>query len=202
LRCLFHLEYLLPEGKLISLVRKYIRVDDLRPDTFEGKSVLDQVRGFETESLAGKYYQAFSVNSTNCTKKSPGSTAWIATCRRLLDECVHAVRHGEQTDAQQSFDVLFGLLDKIDDFRVDIIFFADEHGSLQVGVDWETVLPAWFVVPSATAEPEEYARRIGQIVDRHCGYVHERFLTIAGKAATREQRVALEALPVDERRRR
>jgi hypothetical protein len=193
---------LLPEGKLVSLVGKYIRVNDLRPDTFEGKSLLDRVRRFEAESLAGKYYQAFSVNWKNCTKKSAGTTAWIATCRRLLDECVRSARRDKQTDARQAFDILFGLLDKIDDYRVDIIFFADEHGSWQVGVDWETVLPAWFAVLSATAKPEDFAQRISQVVNHHCDYKREKLLALAGKAGTPEQRAALEALPSDARRRR
>lgn len=30
------------------------------------------------------------------------------------------------------------------DDAIDVIFFADEGGSWQVGVDWERVLPPWF----------------------------------------------------------
>lgn len=36
---------------------------------------------------------------------------------------------------------------------------ADEGGSWKVGVEWESVLPAWFRVLSATVGPAEYAQR-------------------------------------------
>lgn len=193
---------LLTEGKLVSLVKKYIRLDDLRPDTVEGMSLLDRVRRFETESLARKYYQAFDVNSKNCTKKSAGTTSWISTFRHLLDECTQAARPGAPTEVLQCFDILFGLLDKVDDFRVDIIFFADEHGSWQVGVDWDRVLPSWFAVLAATAEPRDYAQRVGTLVDRHCGYKRDKLLAVAARAATPEQREALASLPADHHRRR
>lgn len=193
---------LLPDGKLVSLVKKYIQLDDLRPDTVEGISLLDRVRRFETESLAGKYYQAFDVNSKNCMNQSAGTTSWISTFRRLLDECALAARRGDRAEVLQSFDILFGLLDTIDEFRVEIIFFADEGGSWQVGVDWDRVLPSWFAVLAATAEPEEYAQRVGTLVNRHCGYKRDDVIALAARAATSEQRAALAALPAENHRRR
>ncbi len=53
-----------------------------------------------------------------------------------------------------------------------IVFFADEAGSWQVGVDWREVLPAWFKCLRQTAEPEEYARSVVGIVR----YDRERYL--------------------------
>ena len=55
-------------------------------------------------------------------------------------------------------DILLGLLNHMDQGHDDIIFFADEGGSWQVGVDWPKVLPVWFKVLSVTAEPEEWDR--------------------------------------------
>lgn len=66
-------------------------------------------------------------------------------------------KKGNPAEVRQSFDIIFGLLDHIDECLEDILFFADEAGSWQVGVDWEKVLPAWFKVLSATVEPKEYA---------------------------------------------
>jgi hypothetical protein len=45
------------------------------------------------------------------------------------------------------------LLDRIDAGDDDILFLADEGGSSALGIDWEKVLPAWFEVLSATANP-------------------------------------------------
>ena len=38
-------------------------------------------------------------------------------------------------------DILFGLLNHIDKGNDSVVFFADEGGSWQVGVDWAKVLP-------------------------------------------------------------
>ena len=86
---------------------------------------------------------------------------------------------------------LFGLLDPIDKGNDDVIFFADEGGSWQVGVDWPKVLPAWFKVLSATAEPTEYAERIAALLFRHYSYGRDRMLVIARRTATPDQRKAL-----------
>ena len=193
---------LLPKSKLAKLVAQYIRLDDLRPDGGPRSSLLEQVRLFERESLAGKYYEVFNVNSKNCTRQSMGTRAWIAACHRLLDRCVVAAAKGDPSVVRQAFDILFGLLDTIDEFRVDIIFFADEAGSWQVGVDWAKVLPPWFAVLSATAGPQEYAERIGRLLDQHCGYECGKMLVVAAKAGTADQRAALAALPTGNRRRR
>src|SRR5205807_91842 len=91
----------------------------------------------------------------------------------------------------EAMDILFGLLDHIDECRDDVIFFADEAGSWQVGVDWEKALPAWFKVLSATAGPEEYAKRITTLLSSHYTYGRDKMLAIAHQTATPEQREAL-----------
>src|SRR5438093_5397812 len=78
------------------------------------------------------------------------------------------------TEVRQAMDILFGLLNHIDKGDDDVIFFADEGGSWQVGVDWAKVLPVWFKVLSATAEPEGMPNE-----SRPC------FLAITAMAATR-----------------
>jgi hypothetical protein len=77
-------------------------------------------------------------------------------------------------------DMLFGLLTHIDEGRDDVIFFADEGDSWQVGVDWAKVLPVWFRVLSATAEPEEYVKRITTLLSCHYCHGRDKMLAIAG----------------------
>jgi hypothetical protein len=88
-------------------------------------------------------------------------------------------------------DILFGLLNHIDKGNDDVIFFADEGGSWPVGVDWARVLPVWFKVLSATAEPVEYARRIIALLSCHYSYGRNKMLAIARRTATQGQRKAL-----------
>ncbi len=68
----------------------------------------------------------------------------------------------------RAFEILFGLLDSLEDGTGEGIFFAEEGGSWMVGVDWKKVLPAWFRVLAATAAPAEFAQRTEAMVRHHC----------------------------------
>jgi hypothetical protein len=182
---------LLPQAKLLKLVKRYLDPSELEPDGEDRGNLLSDVKAFEKASLSGEYYESFNVNSKNCTVKSTGTRAWIATCHRLLDCCTTQARKGDSADVRQAFEIIFGLLDHIDECLDDVIFFADEAGSWQVGVDWNKVLPSWFRVLSATAGPEEYAERITVLLEHHCNSGSEKMLSIARRKGTPQQRKAV-----------
>jgi hypothetical protein len=153
------------------------------------------VKAFDKVSRAGEYYESFMVNSKNYMKQSTGTTAWIAEYRRLLDRCVAEEKKCTPADVREAFDILFGLLDYIDECSDDVIFFADEGGSWQVGVDWERVLPPWFRVLSATAAPGEYAEQITALLEHHYNYGRDKMLAVAHNTSTPDQHKALVDAP-------
>ena len=181
---------LLPPARLLEIAEKYIDVRQLQSDSDEATKagLLADVKVFEKASLAGEYYEAFDVNWKNSMEVSTGTAGWIAQCRRLLDRCVDLAKMSDPAEIRQAFDIIFGLLDRIDDCRQDIIFFADEAGSWQVGVQWEKVLPPWFEVLSATVAPDEYAQRIVGLLKRHHKEVSDKMFTVACEVATPAQR--------------
>ena len=182
---------LLPQAKLVKLVKEFMDPAKLRPDSEAKGSLLADVKAFDKASRKGEYYEAFNVNSRNYREMSKGTQVWIAECQRLLNRCVAQARKVDPADGRQAFETIFGLLDRVDECLDDIIFFADEGGSWQVGVDWGKVLPAWFVCLSATAEPDEYARRVVEVVDKYQNYRRDKHLAKARKTATPAQRKAL-----------
>ena len=184
---------LLPLAKLHKIAKKYFDLEQLLPDAEKAArpSLLTDVELFEKASLAGEYYESFGVNSQNYTQKSAGTSAWIAEYLRLLDRCVINAKKSDLAEVREAMDILFGLLNHIDKGHDDIIFFADEGGSWQVGVDWAKVLPVWFKVLSAAAEPEEYAGRITALLSCHYRYGRDKMLAIARRTATTHQRKAL-----------
>jgi hypothetical protein len=185
---------LLPQSKLLKLVKRYTDPSKLQSNGDGQGSLLRQAEAFEEASLAGQYYESFAVDSRNSTEKSAGTRAWIAECHRLLDLCVAQSKKGDPFEVRKAFDILFGLLDHIDECLDNIIFFADEPGSWQIGIDWEKVLPAWFSALSITAAPDEYAARITALLKHHYSYGSTRMLTIARKIATSDQRRALSSV--------
>ena len=184
---------LLPPAKLYKLAKTYLDVKRLSPDSENAPTLglLEAVKRFEKASLAGEYYESFDVNSKNCTQKSAGTRAWIADHLRLLDRCVAEAKKCNPAEVREAMDALFGLLTHIDECHDDVIFFADEAGAWQVGVDWERVLPVWFQVLSATAEPQEYAERIRALLSHHYQYGRDKMLAIARRTGTAAQCKAL-----------
>jgi len=188
---------LLPQVKLTKLVKEFLDLEQLRPDTKAKGSLLKDVKVFEQASLKGEYYEGFMVNSKNYMEMSKGTRSWIAKCNRLLDRCVSAVGKSKQqpVDIQQAFDIIFGLLDHIDECHDDVIFFADEGGSWQVGVDWKKVLAAYFKCLSATSAPDKYAHRVFAVIEAYDSYSKTKHLATARKLANPQQRQALRKPP-------
>ena len=186
---------LLPQTKLHKLVARFLDPDQLRPDSKAKGSLLKDLRTFEKASLEGGYYEDFNVNSKNYMEISKGTRAWIAECNRLLDRCVAAVGKQDLTDTQQAFDIIFGLLDRVDECLDDIVFFADEGGSWQVGVDWKRVLAAYFTCLASTTEPDEYAHRVFEVIEAYDSYQKAKHLASARKRAAPAQRKALGKAP-------
>jgi hypothetical protein len=94
---------LLPLTELEGIAKKYLDLKRLRPDGDRQTkaTLLADVKAFDKASRAGEYYESFMVNSRNCTAQSTGTTAWIATCNRLLDRCVAEERR-ERADGDPS----------------------------------------------------------------------------------------------------
>ena len=128
---------LLPPAKLHKIAKQHLDLKRLRPDAENatGSRLLADVKRFEKASSAGEYYESFDVNSKNCRQQSSGTSAWIAEHRRLLDRCVTGTQKSNPAEVREAIDILFGLLGHIDECNDDVVFFADEGCSWQVGVD-------------------------------------------------------------------
>jgi hypothetical protein len=169
---------LLPTAKLRQLLAQYMKPEQLASEGVVKHNLLAEVQAFQKACLAGEYYEAFDVNSKNCTQSSLVTLAWIADFRRLLFCCVAQSKKHNVANVRRAFDILFDLLDRFDDADDRMVFFADEGGSWMVGIDWKQVLPAC---------PAEYARRIETFVGRYCNYQRAELLAEARQVATPSQ---------------
>jgi len=185
----------LPPGKLALVVGRYLDVAGLRPDPVGGgamAALLSDIRGFDAASRAGRYYESFRVNSRNYMDESRGTREFGAECRRLFGRCVALAPTADATQACEAFEILIDLLRDIDGGDDDIVFFADEGGSWQVGPDWATVFPAWFGFLAQVAPPDDYAHRVVAAVDDFEYHARDRHLDTARQCATAEQRTAID----------
>ena len=166
-----------------------------------GAPVLAEVRKFHEASLRGDYHDSFDVNSKNFMEKSEGTEAFIAEVDRLIGTCIRAVEKGPRAPVRQAFELLFALLRRLDEDPDSVVFFADEAGSWQVGVDWRTALPAHFRCLAEGTAGEEFAREVDRVITDFADHERPRHLAAARRMANAEQKTALRRLPARARRR-
>lgn len=183
---------LLPRAALLRIVGRYISLDDVKAEPGASKrTLLEDIRSFDAAARAGDYYQSFDVNSKNCMDKSAGTCAFIADFLRLLERCVAGSANSSAADGRTAMEILFALYRYIDECNDDVIFFADEAGAWQIGVDWRRVLPAWFRCLAKTVEPAEYARLAREAIDEFEPHARDQHMAAARRAASPAQRRAL-----------
>ena len=191
-------------AQLEEIAKKYIPLERLRPDPKAevSLSLLDEIKAFEQASRAGKYFVSFDVNSRNCTMKSDGTLAWISDFLRLMDRCVDRAQSTEPAELRESLEALFDLLGLLASGDEEILFWADEGGAWEVGVDWEKILPVWFAALSLTAGPNEYAQKVTHVLKQHYDYGSGPMLRVVRDMATAAQRKALGGTPTKTKARR
>lgn len=123
--------------------------------------------------------------------------AFIAEFHRLVSKCTRAAVE----PVREAFELLFGLLGRIDEDPDSVIFFADEAGSWQVGVGWRTVLSAYFRCLAEFAAAEDFAREVDRSISDFSNYDRARHLAAARRVASAQQKPALRRLLTGERRR-
>jgi hypothetical protein len=181
--CIFYLLddaiSLLSQAQLRQLIAPYANPEQSIAHGTPQENLLAEVLAFQKASLAGEYYEEISIAARNCVENSRGTLCWIADFRRLLGRCAAESNAASDADVSQTFEILFGLLDSLDDGTGENILFAEEGGSWMLGVDWKRTLPAWFRVLAAIAEPVEYARRVETMISRHCHDEQAEMLVLA-----------------------
>ena len=175
------------------------RSDD--PATIVGTSLLDEVRSFHDGAMNGEFYEHVEINNTGRQEQSGGTDAFIAEFDRLMRNCVRAseddiepaVPESFWQEVRNCFELLFALLRHIDEGNDDVVFFADDGSSRDVGVNWRLVLPAYFkcLAETEAASPEKFSRAVGQVIAEFAGQDRARYMDAAYTAANDAQRTAL-----------
>lgn len=184
---------LVPPAELERLLGDFVDVNALATAT-AAPSLLDEVRGFHTRSLAGEYYEDFAVNAGTRTEPSKGTDAFMAEFDRLLAKCIRESETGPRPLALQAFELLFALLRHIDACHDDVIFFADDGGSWQIGVTWRTALPAYFRCLAETVSPELFAQAVDQAITDFAGHDRAHYLAEVNRFTPPAQQAALRAV--------
>jgi hypothetical protein len=149
--------------------------------------------------LRGDYFESFDVNSKNYMDTSKGTDAFIVEFGRLIEKCIRASAKGRLSTLREAFELLFALLRRLDRDPDSVVFFADEGGSWQVGVDWRAALAAYFRCLADGTPAEHFAHEVDRAIADFADYDRRKHLGTARRVASAELRVALRSLPARER---
>lgn len=191
---------LAPPTQLKALLGDFIDSEVLDATPPSGRSLLDEVREFHAGSLAGEYYESLPVNARNCTEQSKGTDAFMATFDRLMTACIRDTEMGPRLPVLEAFDLLFDLLRHIDEGHDDVILFADEGGSYEVGVNWRRALPAYFLCLAENNSAQQFAQAVDQVIADFADNDRAHHLAEACRRADEGQRAAVRALAPARRR--
>ncbi len=169
--------------------------------TIEVASLLDEVRSFHDSAMDGEYYEHVEINNNGRREQSEGTDAFIAEFYRLMRKCVAAspedaeprLREKFAHELRDCFELLFALLRHIDEGNDDVLAFSDDGSSLDVGVNWRVVMPAYFACLAKTeaSSPDEFARAVDEAIAEFAEHDRPRYMDAAHAAATDAQRIAM-----------
>jgi hypothetical protein len=163
-----------------------------RPAKLDGPSLLEDVEDFHRESLDGRYYEPFDINSKNFTNIPEGTDEWCDRIADLLKQATQLTSQGDHDWAVKCFDVLFDLIGKME-YGEEIVF-ADEMGSWLIPIHEKDWIPAYMTSLAATADPAKFATKALPAISRDSGHSFAGgAYSSARKAANKEQLAELDA---------
>ena len=187
---------LLSAGKLSALLADFMPRNEVEVTSSAPASLIHDVRQLHAAGLGGEYYEECRGHSNNIDDQSRRTDAFIAEFDRLTRWCIRAAKTAPPLAVREAFELLFELLRHIDKGNDAIIFFADEGGSRDIGVDWRVVFPAYFRCVGETASAHVFVQVVDQVIRDFADYQRPHYLQIARRVANADQNAALRALPV------
>ena len=126
------------------------------------KPLLEPVREFTEAALRGEFYVGASRNIPD---PSGATYDFEAQLDLSFDRCVTEAVNGNPVEVCEAYELLFDLLREIDKFERDIVFFADEGGVWQFGINWQRVLPGYIQSLAKTVSAEDLERQATAVIE-------------------------------------
>jgi hypothetical protein len=167
-------------------------IEELPCVPVDGEVLLDEVEGFQSESLAGHYYEPFDIDSKNWMYVPEETKEWFERLGDLLKASCQLTARGDHLHATACFGILYELIGVME--RGDEIVFGHEIGSWMIPGDERQYIAVYMTSLAAVASPEEFAAAALPLIQRDSWHS---FATQAYPSATRvaneAQRAYLEA---------
>jgi hypothetical protein len=130
-------------------------IEEMPLSEVNGDELLEDIKIFHSESLAGYYYEPFQIDSKNFSDIPEETEEWFEKLGDFLKESMRLTEQGKHSIAIECFKILYELIEKMEEGQE--IVFADEIGSWMIPGDEKEYINAYLSASAAITTPEEYA---------------------------------------------
>jgi hypothetical protein len=157
-----------------------------------GTEVVKRSKIFRDDSLGGKYYAPFALNSQNFTHIPEETQEWFEVLGDLLEESAKLTAQGEHSVAVECFGLLYELIGHME--KGEEIVFADEVGSWMIPGEEKKYLAAYLSSLARVVTPEAFTATVLPLIQRDglqsfSGQVY----SVAMRVANKDQGASLKA---------
>jgi len=160
------------------------------------RALVERVRNFHRDSLAGHYYAPFNMNSKNFSHVPEETEDWADQAGELIKATCEVSKAGNHVEAAECFRLLYDVLEAVD--RGEDVIFAEEVGTWMVHMEESHVVRAYLKSLAKVASEEEFTKEVARLAKRDRIHSSGRLgvLEVAPRVATKAQRAHLAAAGV------
>ena len=112
-------------------------------------ALVDDARSFFDATMVGNYYESVEIINWGRQEQSARTDAFAAEFDRLVRRCAHVADQSDFLAARDGVELLLDSLRHVDKGNDDVLFFADDGGLQNVGVNWrfffQCITDAWLL---------------------------------------------------------
>ncbi len=166
--------------------------DLMPPSAVDGERLLKEIRKFHSESMSGKYYAPFNINSKNFMHIPEATEAWFEHLGELLQSSTILSEQDDHATAAQCFELLYDLILKMEEGEEEIVF-ADELGSWMIPGDEKKFVKAYLKSLSLSSSAEGFTKATLPLLrrDSYSSFANKIYAT-ARRFANKEQKAYLQ----------
>jgi len=162
------------------------------PASVDGEKLLADIKLFYKNSLKGRYYEPFDINSKNFSDIPEETEKWFEELSDYLKDSAKLSEQGEHNLAVQCFKLLYQLINKMEEGEE--IIFADEYGSWMIAGDEKKFIGAYLSSLKEISTPEEYTNHSIPLIKRDSyASFYNKVYSSAIKIANKAQKAHLKA---------